>query len=63
MEIKKKRSTKSWWWKWTRFLIQPHPLPNFEIQSYYENESRFNGVYSRGKDGWILMNFDKAWFW
>ena len=24
-----------------------HPLKNFEIKDYYENESRFNGVYSR----------------
>ena len=23
------------------------PLTNFEIQKYYENEPRFNGVYSR----------------
>ena len=23
-----------------------HPLTNFEIKNYYENESRFNGVYS-----------------
>ena len=27
--------------------IPPHPLANFEIQKYYQNESRFNGVYSR----------------
>ena len=25
----------------------PHPLTNFEIQKYYENEARFNGVFSR----------------
>ena len=25
----------------------PHPLPNFEIQKYYENEPRFNDVFSR----------------
>ena len=24
-----------------------HPLTNFEIQKYYQNESKFNGVYSR----------------
>ena len=24
----------------------PHPLTNFEIQKYYENEPRFNGVFS-----------------
>ena len=23
-------------------------MANFEIQKYYQNESRFNGVYSRG---------------
>ena len=27
--------------------MPPHPLRNFEIQKYYQNESRFNGVYSR----------------
>ena len=31
----------------TRILIPPHPLTNFEMQKYYQNESRFNGVYSR----------------
>ena len=25
----------------------PHPLRNFEIQEYYQNEPRFNGVFSR----------------
>ena len=24
-----------------------HPLTNFEIQRYYENEPRFNSVYYR----------------
>ena len=24
-----------------------HPLTNFEIQAYYQNERRFNGVFSR----------------
>ena len=28
-------------------LMPPHPLTNFEIKKYYENEPRFNGVYSR----------------
>ena len=27
--------------------MKPHPLTNFEIQKYYENDSRFNGVFSR----------------
>ena len=31
------------------FLIRPHPLTNFEIQKYYKNEPRFNGVFSRNK--------------
>ena len=25
----------------------PHPLTNFGIQRYYQNEPRFNGIYSR----------------
>ena len=29
------------------FLMQPHPLTNFEIENYYENEPRFNGVFSK----------------
>ena len=43
----------------------PHPLANFEIQKYYENESRFNGVYSRDnlpnkiKDGAYVINLDE----
>ena len=28
------------------FLMPPHPLKNFEIQKYYQNYPRFNGVYS-----------------
>ena len=27
--------------------MPPHPLNNFEIQKYYQNEPRFNGIYSR----------------
>ena len=29
------------------FLIPPHPLSNFETQTYYQTESKFSGVYSR----------------
>ena len=42
-----------------------HPLTNFEIQRYYENELRFNGVYSRDnlpnkiKDGAYVINLDE----
>ena len=28
-------------------LISPYPLTNPEIQKYYQNESKFNGVCSR----------------
>ena len=27
--------------------MTPHPLINFEIQKYYQNGPKFNGVYSR----------------
>ena len=39
------------------FLIPSHPLANFEIQKYHENESRFNGVYSRNN----LPKKNKGW--
>ena len=29
------------------FLIPPHSLTNSEIQKYYQNELKFNVVYSR----------------
>ena len=44
--------------------MSPHPLTNFEIHKYYENEPRFNGVYSRDdlseiKDGAYIINIDE----
>ena len=27
--------------------MPPRPLINFEIQKYYQNESKFNDIYSR----------------
>ena len=41
-----------------------HPLTNFEIQKYYQNEPKFNGVYSRNnlpkiKDGAYVINLDE----
>ena len=42
----------------------PHPLTNFEIQKYYQNEPRFNGVFSRDnmskkiKYGAYVINLD-----
>ena len=47
------------------FLMPPHPSTNFEIQKYYQNEPRFNGVYSRDnlpnkiKDGVYAINLDE----
>ena len=45
--------------------MPPHPLTNFEIKEYYENEARFNGVYSRDnlpktiKNGAYIINLDE----
>ena len=47
-------------WLWT-----PHPLTNFEIEAYYQDENNFNGVYSRDnllykmKDGAYVINLDE----
>ena len=52
-----------------KMLIPPHALTNLEIQKYYKNEPRFNGVYSRDnlsehsstkiKDGAYIINLDE----
>ena len=44
--------------------MPPHPITNFETQKYYQNEPRFNGVYSRDnlpkiKDGAYVINLDE----
>ena len=44
--------------------MAPHPLTNFEIQKYYQDEPKFNGVYSRNnlpkiKDGAYVINLDE----
>ena len=41
-----------------------HPLTNFKIENYYQNEPIFNGVYSRDnlpniKDGAYVINHDE----
>ena len=41
--------------------MPPHPLTYFEIQKYYQNEPKFNDVYSRNnlpkiKDGAYVIN-------
>ena len=42
----------------------PHPLINFKIQKYCQNELKFYGVYSRNnlpkiKDGAYVINLDE----
>ena len=47
--------------------LPPHPLTNFEIQEYYQNEPRINGVFSRDnlsnnnniKNGAYVINLDE----
>ena len=45
--------------------MPPHPLTNFEIQKYYKNQSKFNGVCSRDnlpnkiKNGGNVINLDE----
>ena len=46
------------------FLMLPHPLTNFEIQKYYQNEPKFNGIYSRNnlpkiKEATYVINLDE----
>ena len=50
----------------TRFLtLLPHRSTNLEIQEYYQNEPRFNGVFSRDnlgstvKNGAYVINLDE----
>ena len=44
--------------------MMPHPITNFEIKTYYQNEPKFNGVYSRNnlpktKDGAYVINLEQ----
>ena len=46
-----------------KFVMPPHPLTNFEVQKY-ENDPKFNRVYSRIflskiKDGAYIINLDE----
>ena len=47
------------------FSIPSHPLTNFELRKYYQNEPRFKGVYSRNnlpkkiKDGAYVISLDE----
>ena len=44
--------------------MAPHPLTNFKIQKYYQNEPKFNSVYSRNylskiKGGLYIISLDE----
>ena len=45
--------------------LPPHSLTNFEVQEYYQNEPRFNEVFSRDnlgsavKNGAYVINLDE----
>ena len=44
--------------------MPPYPLTNFEIQKYYQDKPKFNGVYFRDnlskiKDGAYVINLDE----
>ena len=44
--------------------MPPHPLTNFEIKKYYQEEPKFTGVYSRNnlpkiKDGAYVVNLNE----
>ena len=47
------------------FLMLPHPVTNFEIQKCYQNEPRFNGIFSKNnlpkktKDRAYVINLDE----
>ena len=47
------------------FSMPSHPLTNFELRKYYQNEPRFKGVYSRNnlpkkiKDGAYVISLDE----
>ena len=46
-------------------LLPSHPLTNFEMQKYYQNEPIFNGLYSRinlpkkVRDGAYVINLNE----
>ena len=51
-------------YKNTGFIMLPYPLNNFEAKRYYQNEWRFNNVYSRNrfpktKNRTYVINFDE----
>ena len=46
------------------FLMSPDPMTNFEIQRYYQNEPKFNSIFStnnlpKTKDGTNVINLEE----
>ena len=47
------------------FLMPPHPLTNLELERVYQNEPRFNGVFSKNnlpekiKNGAYFIDLDE----
>ena len=44
--------------------MPPHPLTNFDIQKYYQNKPKLNGLYSKNnsskiKNGAYIINLDE----
>ena len=44
--------------------MPPHPLTNFEIQKYYQNKPKFDGIFYRNnisklKNGEYVINLDE----
>ena len=60
MEMKKRNGMLRVGYGNKKILIWPDPLKNIEIQRYYQNETTFNGVYSRDNlpknKGWGICN-------
>ena len=48
-----------------RFLMPPHPLKKIEMQKYYQDEPKSNGIFSRNnlpkkaEDGACVINLDE----
>ena len=65
MERKKEKEYEEQVMDLKTFLIPSYPLKSIEIQKYYQNERRFDGVYSRDnlakklKDGAYVINLDE----
>ena len=66
MKIKKEKELKERVLETKWIFKPPHPLTNFEIQKYYQNEPKFNAFFPRDnfpkktRDGAYVINLDKS---